>query len=40
MIGVIVFFLLGRCSVGVVELNGKLYVIGGYDRGDCLNIVE
>lgn len=30
----------GRCSVGAVELNGKLYAIGGYDRGDCLNTVE
>lgn len=30
----------GRCSVGAVNLNGKLYAIGGYDRGDCLNTVE
>lgn len=30
----------GRCSVGAVDLNGKLFAIGGYDRGDCLNTVE
>lgn len=30
----------GRCSVGAVDLNGKLYAVGGYDRGDCLNTVE
>lgn len=30
----------GRCSVGAVVLNGKLYAVGGYDRGDCLNTAE
>ncbi|KAK3730055.1 hypothetical protein QZH41_009557, partial [Actinostola sp. cb2023] len=30
----------GRCSVGAAELNGKLYAVGGYDRGACLDTVE
>lgn len=34
------FHFLGRCSVGVAEVNGKVFVVGGYDRGQCLNLVE
>ena len=30
----------GRCSVGVAEVNNKVYAVGGYDRGHCLNLVE
>lgn len=30
----------GRCSVGVAELNNKVFAVGGYDRGHCLNLVE
>lgn len=29
-----------RCSHGVIAYNEKLYIIGGYDRGECLNICE
>ncbi|OQR71220.1 influenza virus NS1A-binding proteinA-like [Tropilaelaps mercedesae] len=29
-----------RCSMGVAELNGGLFVCGGYDRGECLRSVE
>ncbi|KAF8797157.1 influenza virus NS1A-binding protein homolog isoform X1 [Argiope bruennichi] len=29
-----------RCSVGTAELEGKLLVCGGYDRGECLKTVE
>ncbi|EDO37852.1 predicted protein [Nematostella vectensis] len=29
----------GRCSVGAAEVNGKLYAVGGYDRGQCLETV-
>ncbi|XP_022661871.1 influenza virus NS1A-binding protein homolog A-like isoform X3 [Varroa jacobsoni] len=29
-----------RCSMGVAELNGSLFVCGGYDRGECLRSVE
>jgi hypothetical protein len=30
----------GRCSVGVAEVNNKVYAAGGYDRGHCLHLVE
>ncbi|XP_022244488.1 influenza virus NS1A-binding protein homolog isoform X2 [Limulus polyphemus] len=30
----------GRCAVGTTELQGKLLVCGGYDRGECLRTVE
>lgn len=29
-----------RCAVGTAELQGKLVVCGGYDRGECLKTVE
>lgn len=29
-----------RCAMGAVELDGKLIVCGGYDRGECLQGVE
>ncbi|KAF7494568.1 Influenza virus NS1A-binding -like protein B [Sarcoptes scabiei] len=29
-----------RCGVGVAEFKGKLFVCGGYDRGECLKTVE
>lgn len=29
-----------RCAVGTAELGGKLFVCGGYDRGECLKTVE
>uniref|UniRef100_A0A0B6ZF12 BACK domain-containing protein n=2 Tax=Arion vulgaris TaxID=1028688 RepID=A0A0B6ZF12_9EUPU len=29
-----------RCAMGAVELDGKLVVCGGYDRGECLRTVE
>ncbi|GFR85817.1 influenza virus NS1A-binding protein homolog A-like [Elysia marginata] len=29
-----------RCAMGAVELDGKLIVSGGYDRGECLQGVE
>jgi hypothetical protein len=29
-----------RCSHGAVAYQNKLYVIGGYDRGECLNLCE
>lgn len=29
-----------RCAVGTAELNGKLLVCGGYDRGECLKTVQ
>ncbi|CAI5455785.1 unnamed protein product [Caenorhabditis angaria] len=29
-----------RCSIGASFLNGKIYVCGGYDRGECLKSVE
>ncbi|KAH9503311.1 Influenza virus NS1A-binding protein [Bulinus truncatus] len=29
-----------RCALGAVELDGKLIVCGGYDRGECLQSVE
>ncbi|XP_054713920.1 influenza virus NS1A-binding protein homolog B-like isoform X2 [Uloborus diversus] len=29
-----------RCAVGTAELEGKLLVCGGYDRGECLKTVE
>ncbi|CAL1535458.1 unnamed protein product [Lymnaea stagnalis] len=29
-----------RCALGAVELDGKLVVCGGYDRGECLQSVE
>lgn len=30
----------GRCSVGVGELDNKVYAVGGYDREHCLDLVE
>lgn len=29
-----------KCSLGVAELDGKMLVCGGYDRGECLRAVE
>lgn len=29
-----------KCGLGVADLNGKLLVCGGYDRGECLKSVE
>ncbi|GAB0087833.1 influenza virus NS1A-binding protein isoform X1 [Sergentomyia squamirostris] len=29
-----------KCGLGVAELDGKLLVCGGYDRGECLRLVE
>ncbi|XP_059092667.1 influenza virus NS1A-binding protein homolog isoform X2 [Tigriopus californicus] len=29
-----------RCAVGTCQLDGKLIVCGGYDRGECLNNVD
>lgn len=29
-----------KCGLGVAELNGKLLVVGGYDRAECLRSVE
>lgn len=29
-----------RCSVGAAFLNGKIIVCGGYNRGECLTLVE
>uniref|UniRef100_A0A1L8DLL9 BTB domain-containing protein n=1 Tax=Nyssomyia neivai TaxID=330878 RepID=A0A1L8DLL9_9DIPT len=29
-----------KCGLGVAELDGKLFVCGGYDRGECLRLVE
>ncbi|CAO4386171.1 unnamed protein product [Caenorhabditis nigoni] len=29
-----------RCSIGASFLNGKIFVCGGYDRGECLKSVE
>uniref|UniRef100_A0A2C9JTK3 BTB domain-containing protein n=1 Tax=Biomphalaria glabrata TaxID=6526 RepID=A0A2C9JTK3_BIOGL len=29
-----------RCALGAVELDGKLVVCGGYDRGECLRSAE
>lgn len=29
-----------RCAVGTGDLQGKLFVCGGYDRGECLKTVE
>ena len=29
-----------KCSLGVAELDGKMVVCGGYDRGECLKAVE
>lgn len=31
---------LARCSHGAVAYKNKLYIIGGYERGECLNICE
>lgn len=31
---------LARCSHGLVAVDGLLYIIGGYDRGECLNKCE
>ena len=29
-----------RCSHGLIAFEKKLYIIGGYDRGECLNLCE
>lgn len=29
-----------KCGLGVAQLDGKLLVCGGYDRGECLKTVE
>jgi hypothetical protein len=29
-----------RCSHGAVAYQNKLFIIGGYDRGECLNLCE
>lgn len=29
-----------KCGLGIGELNGKMIVCGGYDRGECLKLVE
>jgi influenza virus NS1A-binding protein len=29
-----------KCGLGVAELDGKLLVCGGYDRAECLQLVE
>lgn len=29
-----------KCGLGVAELDGKLFVVGGYDRANCLKSVE
>lgn len=29
-----------KCGLGVAELDGKLFVVGGYDRAECLKSVE
>lgn len=29
-----------KCGLGVAELDGKLLVVGGYDRAECLRSVE
>ena len=29
-----------RCSHGVIAYDNKLFVIGGYDRGECLDVCE
>ncbi|CAF0709971.1 unnamed protein product [Brachionus calyciflorus] len=31
---------IARCSHGVIENENKLYIVGGYERGECLNICE
>jgi len=31
---------LARCSHGLVAVDGLLFIIGGYDRGECLNKCE
>lgn len=32
--------LVSRCSHGLISYKNKLYIIGGYDRGECLSICE
>lgn len=29
-----------RCSHGVIAYDNKLYIVGGYDRGECLDLCE
>ncbi|CAF2037873.1 unnamed protein product [Rotaria magnacalcarata] len=29
-----------RCCFGVISTNNKIFVVGGYDRGDCLDTIE
>ncbi len=32
--------LTARCCFGIASLNDMIYVVGGYNRGDCLNTIE
>lgn len=32
--------LTARCCFGIASLNDQIYVVGGYNRGDCLNTIE
>jgi hypothetical protein len=32
--------LTARCCFGTASLNDMIYVVGGYNRGDCLNTIE
>lgn len=31
---------MARCSHGVIAYENQLYIIGGYDRGECLDVCE
>lgn len=31
---------MARCSHGVIAYEDQLYIIGGYDRGECLDMCE
>lgn len=31
---------IARCSHGAISHDNRLYIIGGYDRGECLNLCE
>jgi len=31
---------MARCSHGVIAIQNKLFIIGGYDRGECLDVCE
>lgn len=32
--------LTARCCFGTATVNDRIYVVGGYNRGDCLNTIE